>query len=79
MLFAVAVVISLLKLLLPKKNPLHDACFAAYAKRLVPYIAMSALICAWFSLGDGAPPNDRYGTLCLVVCNLWIYVVFMKA
>lgn len=77
-LFAVAVVISLLKLLLPKKNPLHDAWFAAYAKRLVPYIAMSALICAWFSLGDGAPPNDRYVTLCHVVWNLWIYGAFMK-
>lgn len=78
-LFAAAVIISLLKLLLPKKNPLHDAQFVAYAKRLVPYIVMSALICAWFSLGDGAPPNDRYVTLCHVVWNLWIYGVFMKA
>lgn len=75
-LFASAIVISGLKVLTPKKNPLHDARFASYVKRLVPYIAMSALICAWFSLGDGAPPNDRYVTLCHVVWNLWMYEVF---
>ena len=76
--FAVAVIISLLKLLLPKKNPLYDARFAVYTKKLVPYITMSALICAWFSLGDGAPPNDRYVTLCHVTWNLWIYGAFTK-
>lgn len=46
---------------------------------MIPYIAMSALICAWFSLGDGAVPNDRYVTLCHVVWNLWIYGAFMRS
>lgn len=71
--WGIAIVLSLLKLLTPKKCVLHDVKFALYAKKLVPYIAMSALICAWFSLGDGAPPNDRYVTLCHVTWNLWVY------
>lgn len=29
----------------------------------LPYIAMSLIIAAWFSIGDGAPPNDRYALI----------------
>ena len=74
--FSITIVLSILKLMTSKNSSLHDAGFVLYAKKLVPYIAMSALICAWFSLGDGAPPNDRYVTLCHVVWNLWMYGCF---
>ncbi len=77
-LFAIAVLILILKLLTPKSHPLHDVWFASYTKNMIPYIAMGALICAWFSLGDGALPNERYVTLCHVVWNLWIYGIVMK-
>lgn len=75
----IAFIISILKLVAQRKCPIYDPWFASFAKKMIPYIAMSALICAWFSLGDGALPNDRYVTLCHVVWNLWIYGAFMRS
>lgn len=34
-----------------------------YLKALLPYLGMSVILTLWFSLGDGAPPNDRYALL----------------
>lgn len=34
-----------------------------YLKVLLPYLGMSVILTLWFSLGDGAPPNDRYALL----------------
>lgn len=75
----IAFIISILKLVAQRKCPIYDPLFASFAKKMILYIAMSALICAWFSLGDGALPNDRYVTLCHVVWNLWIYGAFMRS
>ena len=67
-LFAVAILVSIIRLTVLKNKD-----YAHYMKKLLPYFWMAVLICAWFSLGDGAPPNDRYVTLCHLVWNLFIY------
>lgn len=37
---------------------------------LMPYIGMGVILTLWFSLGDGAPPNDRYAMLIYLVWSL---------
>lgn len=38
---------------------------------LLPYIGMSLILTLWFSLGDGAPPNDRYA---MIIYITWAMV-----
>lgn len=37
-------------------------------RTLLPYFGMSVILTLWFSLGDGAPPNDRYA---LIIYLFW--------
>ena len=37
---------------------------------LLPYIGMSMILTLWFSLGDGAPPNDRYAMIIYITWSL---------
>ena len=41
-------------------------------KVIMPFVVMSAVITIWFSIGDGAPPNDRYA---LIIYILWSMIV----
>lgn len=45
---------------------------AGYTKKiftaLSPFITMSVILTLWFSVGDGAPPNDRYA---LIIYMTW--------
>lgn len=36
-----------------------------------PFLIASALLCLWFTLGDGAPPNDRYMLIVYTTYALW--------
>ena len=38
---------------------------------LLPFVISGVLLCLWFTLGDGAPPNDRYMLIIYVTYALW--------
>lgn len=38
---------------------------------LKPGFLLCLIIALWFSVGDGAPPNDRYALLHYIIWTLW--------
>lgn len=44
----------------------------SFVKFLIPFAGMSMILTLWFSLGDGAPPNDRYA---LIIYLFWSLIV----
>lgn len=46
-------------------------CFKKRPFALTPFLIASAVICLWFTLGDGAPLNDRYMLIIYVTYSLW--------
>ncbi|MCD7883737.1 MAG: hypothetical protein LUI87_08580 [Lachnospiraceae bacterium] len=45
--------------------------FGDVAKKLGPGFALCLIITLWFSIGDGAPPNDRYALLHYIIWTFW--------
>ncbi len=45
--------------------------FGEVTKKLGPGFALCLIITLWFSIGDGAPPNDRYALLHYVIWTFW--------
>lgn len=45
---------------------------AEIRKLLWPGFLLCCIISLWFSIGDGAPPNDRYALLHYIIWTLWI-------
>jgi hypothetical protein len=43
-----------------------------FGKVLMPFIVMSLVLTLWFSLGDGAPPNDRYAIIIYITWELLV-------
>lgn len=41
-----------------------------FFRMLIPYLGMGIILTLWFSLGDGAPPNDRYALLIYLFWSL---------
>ena len=39
---------------------------------LAPGFWLCIIIALWFSIGDGAPPNDRYALLHYIIWTLWV-------
>lgn len=39
---------------------------------LAPGFLLCVIIALWFSLGDGAPPNDRYAMLHYIIWTFWV-------
>ena len=46
-------------------------CFPKRPFVLAPFLVASIVLCLWFTLGDGAPLNDRYMLIIYVTYSLW--------
>lgn len=55
-----------------KRNP------ASISYLLKPGFLLCLIIALWFSIGDGAPPNDRYALLHYIVWTLWALGTFIQ-
>lgn len=42
------------------------------SRLLSPGFLLCVIIALWFSIGDGAPPNDRYALLHYIIWTLWV-------
>lgn len=45
---------------------------AGISRLLAPGFLLCVIIALWFSIGDGAPPNDRYALLHYIIWTLWV-------
>lgn len=61
--FAVSCIVYVLD---KKKKPL------SFFSILAPGFLLCLIIALWFSIGDGAPPNDRYALLHYIVWAFWV-------
>lgn len=49
------------------------------SRLLWPGFLLCLIISLWFSIGDGAPPNDRYALLHYIIWTLWALGTFIQA
>lgn len=45
---------------------------------LAPGFLLCVIIALWFSIGDGAPPNDRYALLHYVIWTFWVLGIYLE-
>ena len=60
LLFGVVLFICAIIMFLYRSFIIKDEKHRAFIGLWAPFLAMTVIISLWFSLGDGAPPNDRY-------------------
>lgn len=71
-LFLISCLIMLIRFInkkrMKKKSPKENS----ISHLLAPGFVLCITIALWFSIGDGAPPNDRYALLHYVIWTLWV-------
>ncbi len=53
----------ILGFLITKEKKKNVIAFKKFLKVVSPFFLMGIILTLWFSIGDGAPPNDRYALL----------------
>lgn len=69
-LFILSVLLFLSAVILKKKRGRGRP--GAVFRLLAPGFLLCVIIALWFSVGDGAPPNDRYALLHYVIWTFWV-------
>lgn len=71
LLFLISILVGVLRLA-RRSDQVKKTHTTGISRLLVPGFLLCVIIALWFSIGDGAPPNDRYALLHYVIWTLWV-------
>lgn len=68
--FMLLLAVGVLRYAIMRKKMCVKEQFHKFVSVLLPFFGMGIILTLWFSIGDGAPPNDRYALLIYIIWSL---------